>query len=681
MTGVPDQKEKGEKMKNTLAKIISALMITITLLGFVSALSVFATIPYPPVGLTGPYLFIDPQNSVFPPPTMLNGTSFLVNVSIANFTLVAGVQFNLTWDPTLLFCNSMSDVFYSDPLITKPADLVLGPNYNINDLSPGIDNVAGIAAYAITWKNGILAKAHGYDPANITEYGDAYGIPGFNWSKGMHGVATLNFTIIQAPNSTVPILGCALHLTNDLIGDPHAVPIAHTNIDGLYENRYTITPALIYVDPQKISNVSLTPGSDFMVNVSIVNATDVSGLQFELGFNTSILQASTVTRGGFIPISVTPATQIDNISGSVSFNASLSSPLNGNGVLAVISFHVEALGGTTLHLYGVQLIDTFGQPLPYAVADGSFDNVLLAKLAIDPPLIIDPTLVPPATFMINVTIADVRGLYGYQFNLTFDPNVLVIVQFQIQDVLNETHYTSTFSSAGGFIFINVTYYSPAVPLDVDSPTPLVMVKFRVKAIGSTNLTLTDTGLVDSTGQPITHEDHNGFFQSLIVDIAVLTVSASPTAIYQGGSTNVTVIVVNQGNITESFVLNVYYNGTLLATMNVTGLAPNTNATVTVQWNTAAIPWGKYVMSAQVPPLPYETNIANNNLTDGIVKVKIPGDLNGDDVVNILDSILLANAYGSNPSSPNWNPNADLNGDGVVNILDAIILADFFGTAI
>jgi hypothetical protein len=53
---------------------------------------------------------------------------------------------------------------------------------------------------------------------------------------------------------------------------------------------------------------------------------------------------------------------------------------------------------------------------------------------------------------------------------------------------------------------------------------------------------------------------------------------------------------------------------------------------------------------------------------------IPGDLNGDGVVNILDAILLADAFGSKPGSPNWNPYADLNDDSVVNILDGIILA-------
>jgi PKD repeat protein len=55
-----------------------------------------------------------------------------------------------------------------------------------------------------------------------------------------------------------------------------------------------------------------------------------------------------------------------------------------------------------------------------------------------------------------------------------------------------------------------------------------------------------------------------------------------------------------------------------------------------------------------------------------------GDINGDGVVNILDAILMANAFNSKQGDSNWNPNADLNSDNVVNILDAIILANHFG---
>ena len=48
------------------------------------------------------------------------------------------------------------------------------------------------------------------------------------------------------------------------------------------------------------------------------------------------------------------------------------------------------------------------------------------------------------------------------------------------------------------------------------------------------------------------------------------------------------------------------------------------------------------------------------------------DINGDGEVNILDLVLVANAFGEN------NPKADINGDGEVNILDLVTVANAFG---
>jgi hypothetical protein len=64
-----------------------------------------------------------------------------------------------------------------------------------------------------------------------------------------------------------------------------------------------------------------------------------------------------------------------------------------------------------------------------------------------------------------------------------------------------------------------------------------------------------------------------------------------------------------------------------------------------------------------------------------VKLKIPGDINGDDVVDIFDATLASKAFASKPGSPNWNPDADLNGDGLVDIFDMIILSSHFGQKI
>ncbi|MGA3191922.1 MAG: dockerin type I domain-containing protein [Candidatus Bathyarchaeia archaeon] len=95
---------------------------------------------------------------------------------------------------------------------------------------------------------------------------------------------------------------------------------------------------------------------------------------------------------------------------------------------------------------------------------------------------------------------------------------------------------------------------------------------------------------------------------------------------------------------------------------------------------SGVPYGNYIVYASTyyniyHNIYYPSTLVTSNATFHRITV---GDINGDGVVNILDAILLANAFLATPSSSNWNPKADLNGDGAVNILDAIILANNFG---
>ena len=66
---------------------------------------------------------------------------------------------------------------------------------------------------------------------------------------------------------------------------------------------------------------------------------------------------------------------------------------------------------------------------------------------------------------------------------------------------------------------------------------------------------------------------------------------------------------------------------------------------------------------------------------------IMGDINSDCIVNIVDIVIVALAFGSaaedDPETPwnetrNWNPEADLNGDGIVDIVDLVIVGVNFG---
>jgi len=65
---------------------------------------------------------------------------------------------------------------------------------------------------------------------------------------------------------------------------------------------------------------------------------------------------------------------------------------------------------------------------------------------------------------------------------------------------------------------------------------------------------------------------------------------------------------------------------------------------------------------------------------GINAVLLPGDLNGDNVVDLNDFSLFAAAFGSAPGASSWNPAADLNCDGVVDMNDFSLFAQDFGLA-
>lgn len=57
---------------------------------------------------------------------------------------------------------------------------------------------------------------------------------------------------------------------------------------------------------------------------------------------------------------------------------------------------------------------------------------------------------------------------------------------------------------------------------------------------------------------------------------------------------------------------------------------------------------------------------------------LSGDLNGDGVVDLKDLSILAQAYGSTPTSPNWNEKADLSSPyGLISLTDLVTLGYYY----
>ena len=62
----------------------------------------------------------------------------------------------------------------------------------------------------------------------------------------------------------------------------------------------------------------------------------------------------------------------------------------------------------------------------------------------------------------------------------------------------------------------------------------------------------------------------------------------------------------------------------------------------------------------------------------VIKVRMPGDINMDGKVDIIDIAIAGLAFGSYPGNPRWNPIADEKEDNIIDIFDIALIAKNFG---
>ena len=251
---------------------------------------------------------------------------------------------------------------------------------------------------------------------------------------------------------------------------------------------------------------------------------------------------------------------------------------------------------------------------------------------------------------------------------------------------DKTNYTLTLTSYGGF--------SGSVTLSANSTTENLIFRW---IIGPT-VTLTSGGsttaiLEVEAANPIggnhtiivsgVSSDHIGvtltYVYTTVHDIAIVNMTSSKTVVGQGFTLTINLTIQNQGHFWEDFNLILYYNSTLLAN-NRTYLHAGTSTIITFTWNTTGVPYGNYTITANTTILQGETDTADNTFTDGMVLVTIPGDVNGDGVVDLFDAATCsAHWYPGPPIGPlSYDVNADINNDGNVDILDAAIVNAHWG---
>jgi len=135
-------------------------------------------------------------------------------------------------------------------------------------------------------------------------------------------------------------------------------------------------------------------------------------------------------------------------------------------------------------------------------------GVSSTRIYVDPPLIEDPNLDPGETFSINITIANVTNLLGYDFNMSYNAAILACTGVSVGPLGNMPSPIWEIDDEIGNLWVNVTY---GTPLTNDSPATLATITFLIQGRGSSIFDLYSTNLINSLGQPISHEASNGYF--------------------------------------------------------------------------------------------------------------------------------------------------------------------------
>jgi hypothetical protein len=266
-----------------------------------------------------------------------------------------------------------------------------------------------------------------------------------------------------------------------------------------------------------------------------------------------------------------------------------------------------------------------------------------------------------------VQVADVSNLYGVQFRLTFDPNVVQVVDADSNKPGTQITVGSLFSGKDYFVAQNqadnttgviqlaVTLRAPAT--SISGFGTLAAITWQGKSAGQSALTLTQTGLSDPDGRAICHRVENGNIQvgpSPVVFGRVLLQGAANHA-----GTNVFMTEsprVSAAKITAQEIMGVPFAVT--DSTGHFGITPDSEHNYKWLWVYRPC----YLTGKKELP---QGNLGTLTLP--------AGDLNEDDRINIYDLTKAVSCFGNSQCLC-----ADFNQDGSVNIFDLVMIAGNLG---
>ena len=247
----------------------------------------------------------------------------------------------------------------------------------------------------------------------------------------------------------------------------------------------------------------------------------------------------------------------------------------------------------------------------------------------------------------NVVVENVSNLVSVQLELSYNPTFIQVIDpdrprppVQVRPLLPTDWFINDnrVDTTNGRIFFKATGGSR-----INGTSGLIAIDWRPQAVGSSPVSLTQVILTDSTGQTITRALQNG-----AVQVNFVPNCNTGTVALQGRTDPSGVIIVNSTGEQAPTDVDGYFAIIAEGRLNF-----NFPGYLSVQAN---LPEGMAINQPEAEA----TKL-------GLITL-LAGDMNGDNVVDILDLANLAQRYQST------DPMADLNADGIVDILDLALVA-------
>jgi len=230
-------------------------------------------------------------------------------------------------------------------------------------------------------------------------------------------------------------------------------------------------------------------------------------------------------------------------------------------------------------------------------------------------------------FLINVTIANVSDLFGFQVKILFDPTVLNATKGTYPSdyvFLGKTAIWAppVINNTAGYVLFGVSIVYGST---FSGSGRLCQIEFQPKTFGVSDINFSrplgeKTVLLDDNLDEIPFDAVDGFAEvAEIHDIAVTGVSTSSTSIGRGFVLSTYVTVVNEGTIDETFNVTTYANTTVTDVQTVF-LAWGSSTVMNFVWNTTDAALGEYQIWAEAAIVPGETDTDDNTLYNGFVEV-------------------------------------------------------------